>query len=156
MKIKRSDLSRAISEEFIKLVKEEAAKRLREAPEDDEGEESAPKKDPKGAGKEPPKEKSPKKDGPAPKKEPPKEKSPKKPETGPEVQDDDEQEAKSKISSELVGKTVQSITMEPKSQVIPGGQEVVLTFDQTTDPLRIIVTKSGQVAFYYRGLHKEV
>lgn len=60
------------------------------------------------------------------------------------------------VSDEIVGKSVQSITMEPKSKVLPGAVEVVITFDQTPDPLRILIPKSGVPKFYYRGLHNEL
>lgn len=61
-----------------------------------------------------------------------------------------------KIADELTGKTVQSITMEPKSKLLPGAQEIVLTFKETPDPLKILVTKQGQVKFHFRGLHNQV
>lgn len=60
------------------------------------------------------------------------------------------------IAGELTGKTIQSITMEPKSKVMPGAQEIVLTFSQIPEPLRILVTKTGQVKFFYKGLHNEL
>lgn len=60
------------------------------------------------------------------------------------------------IADELAGKTVQSITMEPKSKIMPGAQEIVITFSQITDPLRILVSKSGGVKFYFKGLHNEL
>lgn len=55
------------------------------------------------------------------------------------------------VNSELSGKTVQAITIEPKSKVLPGAKEVILTFNETTDSLRILVTGTGQVKFFYRG-----
>ena len=69
---------------------------------------------------------------------------------------DDLEEPGSGISDELVGKTVQSITMEPKSKLMPGAIEIVLTFDQVTDPLKILVNKSGNVKFFFKGLHNEL
>lgn len=76
-----------------------------------------------------------------------------------EPEEDEEEVGKSPvtdISDELEGKSVQSITVEPKSKVVPGASEVVLTFDQITDPLRIIITKTGEVKFFFRGLHNAV
>jgi hypothetical protein len=73
-----------------------------------------------------------------------------------DVAGEDEEDAKggsTKLNDELSGKTVQSITMEPKSKMMPGAIEIVLTFDQTPDPFKILVGKSGKVVFYYRGLH---
>lgn len=58
-----------------------------------------------------------------------------------------------KISKELTGKTIQSITMEPESKILPGAQEVTLTFREVPDPLKILITKTGQVKFHFRGLH---
>lgn len=58
-----------------------------------------------------------------------------------------------KVSDEIVGKRVQSVTMEPKSKVVPGAQELVITFDESPDPLRVLITKTGAVKFWYRGLH---
>lgn len=66
---------------------------------------------------------------------------------------EDEERSSGKISKELTGKTVQSVTLEPKSQLVPGAQELVLTFNEITDPLRVIVTKTGAVKFFFRGLH---
>lgn len=56
-----------------------------------------------------------------------------------------------KLADELVGKTVQSVTMEPKSKLLPGAQEIVITFNEITDPLRILVGKTGQVRFFFRN-----
>ncbi len=55
------------------------------------------------------------------------------------------------VNDELSGKTVQAITIEPKSQVLPGSKEIVLAFNETTDPLRILITQTGQVKFFWRG-----
>jgi hypothetical protein len=62
-----------------------------------------------------------------------------------------------KISKEIVGKTIQSVTAEPKSKILPGAQEINLTFNESPDPLKILITNSGQVKFYYRNaLHNEL
>lgn len=64
---------------------------------------------------------------------------------------------KSKISDELEGKTIQSVTMEPKSKILPGAMEIVLSFKETADPLRVLVTKSGGVKFHFKGaLHNQI
>lgn len=56
------------------------------------------------------------------------------------------------VNNEISGKTVQSITIEPKSEVLKGAaKEVVITFNETTDPLRIEVTQTGDVKFFWRG-----
>lgn len=55
------------------------------------------------------------------------------------------------VNDEVSGKTVQAITVEPKSKVLPGSKEVVMTFNESTDALRILVTSTGQVKFFWRG-----
>lgn len=56
------------------------------------------------------------------------------------------------VNNEVSGKTVQAITIEPKSELLKGAaKEVVITFNESTDPLRIIVTPTGQVKFAWRG-----
>jgi hypothetical protein len=69
-------------------------------------------------------------------------------ETGPEDTE--------KVSDQLVGQTVQSITANPKSKLMPGATEIVFQFQQKPDPLKILVTKSGKLVYYYRGLHNEI
>ncbi len=64
---------------------------------------------------------------------------------------DDEDDGDSKLADELVGKTIQSVTMEPKSKLVPGAQELVITFNEIADPLRVLVTKSGEIRFFFRG-----
>jgi hypothetical protein len=54
------------------------------------------------------------------------------------------------------GKTLQSITASPKSKVLPGAQEIELQFDGSPDPLRILVTKAGQIRFFLKGLHNKL
>lgn len=55
------------------------------------------------------------------------------------------------INDEVSGKTVQAVTIEPKSKVLPGAKEVVMAFNESTDTLRILVTPTGQVKFFWRG-----
>lgn len=69
-------------------------------------------------------------------------------EAGPEQTD--------KVSDELVGKTVQSITANPKSKLMPGATEIVIQFDQIPEPLKILVTKTGAIKYYFKGLHNEI
>jgi hypothetical protein len=61
-----------------------------------------------------------------------------------------------KVSDELVGKTIQSITANPKSKLMPGAMEIVIQFDQIPEPLKILVSKSGTVKYFFRGLHNEI
>ncbi len=135
MKIKTSLLRPIIKEEFAKIIVEKARAALKEKSgevvdaQSDDAKDGKSKEDPKKKVPAPKKEAEPKKETP-PKKEPEEDKS------GEEEEDDEKEEAKSKISEELVGKTVQSISSEPKS--------------------KILVTRSGKVAYYFKGLHNEL
>jgi hypothetical protein len=79
-------------------------------------------------------------------------------EKGADDEEDDEADVEDteKVGDELVGKTIQSITANPKSKLMPGAMEIVLQFDQIPEPLKILVTKSGQVKYYFKGLHNEI
>lgn len=55
------------------------------------------------------------------------------------------------VNDEVAGKTVQAVTIEPKSKVLPGAKEVIITFNESTDPLRILCTSTGEVKFFWRG-----
>ena len=57
-----------------------------------------------------------------------------------------------KVNREVDGKTIQSISVEEDSKLVPGAHEVVVTLDDVADPLRIIVApKSGRMSFFWRG-----
>lgn len=62
-------------------------------------------------------------------------------------------EGKNDISDNVVGKTIQSITMEPTSKLLPGSKELTITFNEITDQFKILITKTGNIKFYFRGLH---
>lgn len=62
---------------------------------------------------------------------------------------DDEQTGA--INNEVSGKTVQSLTIEPKSKLLPGAKEVIVSFNESTDALRILITPTGNVKFFWRG-----
>jgi hypothetical protein len=143
-----------------RLVAEEVARLMGEAEGDDE---EKPRKKSKGpsapavvdADSTPTPKQSPK-DGPAADPQPD---ASEQPEEVPDTEDpaddaiagqEDEVEP-SKLASEITGKTLQSVTQEPKSKIVPGAQELVLTFNEITDQLRVIVTKTGQVRFYFRN-----
>lgn|SRR5574337_970386 len=84
-------------------------------------------------------------------------------ETGddPEASDDEEdaldadgdagEEPSGAVNDEVSGKTVQAITIEPRSKVLPGAKEVVVAFNESTDALRILVTETGEVKFFWRN-----
>lgn len=171
--VSRSVLQRIVFEELLR-----ATGRLSEAA-DDEEEAPEGKKEPKladaskGKGPVPPAGKGPSatKTVPSQPGKPPAQKPPekgKRPAAAPEevpdepdpADDDIEGDGDSEggeLNDELSGKTIQSMSMEPKSKLVAGATEIVLTFNETTDPLRIIVTKTGVVRFFYRGaLHNMV
>lgn len=180
MQIKRSVLARLIREELVRR-----AKQLSEAPEVvDASQDKKKKEKEKGKGEEKPTKPSttlpqgdkakkpidePKDLGVGtPQKGPAKGSAPKDvpPEGAPDDANaptpagDDKEDldaGKTKISDDLAGKKVQSVTAEPVSKILPGSSEIVLTFDDTTDPLRIIITQSGGVKYFWRGaLHNQI
>lgn len=70
------------------------------------------------------------------------------------VQDGDDEgdpEPSGAVNDEVSGKTVQAVTIEPKSKVLPGAKEVVLSFNESTDALRILITSTGMVKFFWKG-----
>ncbi|HEU5118864.1 MAG TPA: hypothetical protein VFT74_19885 [Isosphaeraceae bacterium] len=161
MKIKRSLLNKLVKEELAAylggLLEAPAKPGVSDAESDKKGKEKTkPQKEPdntanspkKSAPKEPDTAKTPKPAG-----DDPADKGLEKQAAGEEDIDDAEADEKSssKIGDEVSGKTVQSLTQEPKSKVLPGAQEIVVTFDQIPDPLRILVTKAGDVKFFFRG-----
>lgn len=174
MKIKRGTLNRIVVEEFVRHLKElaEAGDKGDEPKADEEPPVKATKttvqkgQDPQGK-KAPPAPKGKDKDAPkAPKKSPELPPSEEDPAMEPEVPDgedpaddelDDEmpddsgEDSSGGIGDELVGKTVQALTIEPKSKLLPGAKEIVISFKETTDPLKILLTSTGTVKFFYRG-----
>lgn len=70
-----------------------------------------------------------------------------------DAEEDAEDVTGGKIADSITGKTVQSISMQPESKILPGAQEIDLTFREIPDPLKILITKTGQVKFHFRGLH---
>lgn len=55
------------------------------------------------------------------------------------------------VNNEISGKVVQAITIEPQSKVLPGAKEIVISFNDSTDALRILVTATGQAKFFWRN-----
>jgi hypothetical protein len=146
MKIKKSVLLKLVKEETLKrldkLVKEDSAAVI-DADSDNKDKDKKKKQ-------EKPKDKSPK----------PKEKSskePPKPEKDQELpgvspEQDAEADANGKgIGDQIAGMTILSFTMEPRSKVVPGAIELNLQFKESPQPLRVLISKSGQVRFLYKG-----
>lgn len=65
--------------------------------------------------------------------------------------DADEDGAAGEINDAISGLSVQSLTIEPESLLLPGSKEVVLTFNDTPDVLRILVDQVGNVVFSWNG-----
>jgi hypothetical protein len=161
--IPRHVFQRIVTEEVVAMMRAGA---LREADEDGDEEkqdpklasadgekreagspdQAKPKSLPKGGGKQPDAQKPPQKKSAAP--EVPDEPDPADDDIEP---DGEAEDGGGELNDELAGKTIQSISLEPKSKVVAGAAEVVLTFNETTDPLKILVTKTGAVKFFYRG-----
>lgn len=158
LKLKREDLERIVYEELTRYV----AEQLTEAPHagtvlDDE-DELPP--DPEQA----PEEQMPD-DSPAPEAGDPSEEEPPELPTGEEPADDEleadaagEEESQAEpgsVAAELEGKTIESISLEEDSKIMPGSLEVVVTFRENPDALRLLVTKTGKLKIFYKGLHND-
>lgn len=59
------------------------------------------------------------------------------------------------VAAELENKTIQSVSMEEDSKIMPGATEVVVTFTDSEDALRLLVSKTGAVKVFYKGLHND-
>lgn len=177
MKIKRSDLGRIVREEFVRHIL--ALREAPDVEAADEQPDEDPSKAKKGKPEAPPKAQasSGKKAKDASKGKAPE--APKAPKKGPELppseedpsaempvpdgedpaddQLDDEMpedpgaEGSGGLADEIVGKTVQALTIEPKSKLLPGAKEIVVAFKEVTDTLKILITSTGTVKFFYRG-----
>ncbi len=66
------------------------------------------------------------------------------------------EEEEGTVAGELVGKTIEDITVDDDSQIMPGSTEIVFTFRENPDALRLLLTKTGQVKYFYRGLHNNL
>ena len=63
------------------------------------------------------------------------------------------EEEEGTLAGELSGKTIQKISIDEDSKIIPGVTEIVMTFRESSDALRLLITKTGKVKYFYRGLH---
>jgi hypothetical protein len=157
LKIKRNVLERIVLEEFLSDI----GRRLNEAPPgrgtvlDDEPEDEIP--DPEAAPEEPLPTTSPAPEvGDEPEELP----------TGDEPADDDleadlagDEEGGAEpgtVAAELEEKTIESVSMEEDSKIMPGSTEVVITFRDSPDALRFLITKTGKVKIFYKGLHNDL
>jgi hypothetical protein len=61
------------------------------------------------------------------------------------------------IADSINGKTIKSITMDPKSEMMPGAIEIAMEFQEIPDVLRMLVTQSGRIKFHFQGtLHNDL
>jgi hypothetical protein len=66
------------------------------------------------------------------------------------------EEEEGTVAGELSGKTIENITVDDESKIMPGAKEIVFTFRENPDALRLLLTKTGQVKYFYRGLHNDL
>jgi hypothetical protein len=59
------------------------------------------------------------------------------------------------VAAELENKTIESVSMEEDSKIMPGATEIVLTFRENPDALRFLITKTGRIKIFYKGLHND-
>ena len=160
LKLKREQLERIVYEELTRYI----AEQLNEAPPgkgtvlDDVPEEDPEEKDQVPMAGKGPEEKLPT-TSPAgePGDEPPEQPA------GEEPSDDDLEDdvagedgpEPGSLAAELEDKTIESVSMEEDSKIMPGATEVVLNFRETPDALRLLITKTGKVKIFYRGLHND-
>lgn len=60
------------------------------------------------------------------------------------------------VAAELENKTIESVSMEEDSKIMPGATEFVVTFRDSPDALRLLLTKSGKFKIFYKGLHNDL
>jgi len=57
------------------------------------------------------------------------------------------------VAGELSGKTIENISVDEDSKIMPGATELIITFRENPDAFRVLTTKTGKVKYFYRGLH---
>ena len=60
------------------------------------------------------------------------------------------------VASDLQGKVIDNVEYSDESESIPGAHEVVFSFQDTEDKLRVIVMPSGNVKYFWKGLHSDI
>jgi hypothetical protein len=66
------------------------------------------------------------------------------------------EEEEGTVAGEVSGKTIEDITMDDDSKIMPGATEIVLTFRESPDAFRFLITKTGQIKYFFRGLHNDL
>lgn len=60
------------------------------------------------------------------------------------------------VAADMQGKVITNVEYDDESDTIPGAHEVILSFEDTEDKLRIIVMPSGNVKYFWKGLHNDI
>jgi hypothetical protein len=170
MRIKRSYLEQIVKEELLAMMREtdddEDGKKKDKKPEPksdakpkvSKGDASADVPEPPPADKQPKNIQDPVGDVPPPDANG----APEEPvDTGDDMADDDleddSDEEGSELAAELSGKVLTGVQDVKKSKTLPGARELVLTFKDSNQPLRVLIMKSGIVKFLYKGkVHNEI
>jgi hypothetical protein len=67
-----------------------------------------------------------------------------------------DEEEEGTVAGEIKDKTIEQITVDEDSKIMPGATEIIFVFRENPDAFRILVTKTGKVKYFYRGLHNSV
>lgn len=60
------------------------------------------------------------------------------------------------LSKDLEGKSIQSVVLDTKSKTLPGAKEVVISFNDTPEPLKILVQQNGNISFMFKGIRHAI
>jgi hypothetical protein len=60
------------------------------------------------------------------------------------------------VAADMQGKVIDNVEYSDESESIPGAQEIVFSFQDTEDKLRVIVMPSGNVKYFWKGLHSDI
>jgi hypothetical protein len=55
------------------------------------------------------------------------------------------------VAEQIMGRVVENLTLEPESDLMAGCREIVLTFSDSPDILRMLVDKVGNIVFFLNG-----
>lgn len=66
------------------------------------------------------------------------------------------EEEEGTVAGEISGKTIENITVDEDSKIMPGATEIVFTFRENPDAFRLLITKTGQIKYFFRGLHNNL
>jgi len=66
------------------------------------------------------------------------------------------EEEEGTVAGEISGKTIENIVVDEDSKIMPGATEIVFTFRENPDAFRLLITKTGQIKYFFRGLHNNL